>query len=89
MEYAKTISLFLMDKDPNGRLQCELSNWNGKAYRIPRNRVQDCAGIEELGTAAVYMLFGKDADGSGRVYIGEAEMAFDRLRQHLTEEKDF
>jgi hypothetical protein len=35
-KYGKTIKLFLMDADPDGRVICELSNWTGKAYRIPR-----------------------------------------------------
>ena len=35
-KYGKTIILFLMDADPDGRMVCELSNWNGKTYRILR-----------------------------------------------------
>lgn len=33
--FGKTISLFLIEGDPNRRWVCELSNWNGKAYKIP------------------------------------------------------
>jgi hypothetical protein len=36
MKYGKTIKIFLIDGDPNGRMSCELSNWSGKAYKIPR-----------------------------------------------------
>ena len=87
--FAKTIKMFLLDADPNGRIICELSNWTGKAFRIPRGRVKDCADRNELKTTAIYFLFGNpEAPGSKpAVYIGETENLFERLRQHL--EKEF
>ena len=36
MKFGKTIKIFLIDGDPNGRMSCEISNWSGKAYKIPR-----------------------------------------------------
>lgn len=41
MKHPKSIRFFLMDGDPAGRLSVELSNWTGKAYRIPRNLVNN------------------------------------------------
>lgn len=38
--FGKTIRLFLMDGISNGRIVCELSNWSGKAYKIPRGFVK-------------------------------------------------
>ena len=38
--FAKTIKLFLLDGIPNGRMTCELSNWTGKAYKLPRNIIK-------------------------------------------------
>jgi len=55
VKYGKTIKLFLLDADPDGRVICELSNWTGKAYRIPRGKVKDCADREELKSTAVYL----------------------------------
>ncbi|ERP39222.1 GIY-YIG nuclease family protein [Chitinivibrio alkaliphilus] len=89
IKFGKTIKLFLMDADPEGRMVCELSNWTGKAYRIPRGRVKDCADREELRSTAVYLLFGK-ADSSAsrpKVYIGEAENVYNRLVQHVAEKE--
>ncbi len=88
--FGKTIKLFLLDGIPNGRMTGELSNWTGKAYRIPRTRVKDCADREELLTTGVYLLFGKsdEAEGKDIVYIGEAENIYKRLLQHLNE-KDY
>ncbi|MFN8254931.1 MAG: GIY-YIG nuclease family protein [Bacteroidales bacterium] len=90
MKFGKTIKLFLIDGDTNGRMTCELSNWTGKAYKIPRNSIKICSDRPELQTTGVYMLLNKNADLSekGQLYIGEAEDIFKRLIQHV-KEKDF
>lgn len=89
MKFGKTIKIFLIDGDPNGRMSCELSNWSGKAYKIPRIKVKDCSDREDLtSSTGVYLLFGKDEDGKDQVYIGEAENILKRLYQQLSS-KDF
>ncbi|SFD85939.1 GIY-YIG nuclease family protein [Thermophagus xiamenensis] len=86
--YGKKITLFLIDGVPNGRITCELSNWTGKAYKIPRIYLSDSSKREELKKPGVYLLFGKDEANNDKVYIGEAEVIYDRLKQHLSQ-KDF
>jgi hypothetical protein len=88
-KFGKTIKLFLLDADPDGRMICELSNWTGKAYRIPRVKVKDCSDRSELKTTAVYLLFGKAESSTSKpkVYIGEAENAYSRLVQHVSEKE--
>lgn len=88
MRFGKTLKIFLLDGDPNGRMSCELSNWSGKAYKIPRIKIKDCSDRADLISTAVYLLFGKDEEGKDQVYIGEAESILKRLSQHLTQ-KDF
>ncbi|NLC49465.1 MAG: DUF4357 domain-containing protein [Bacteroidales bacterium] len=88
MKFGKTIKIFLIDGDPNGRMSCELSNWSGKAYKIPRIKIKNCTDREDLTSTGVYLLFGKDDDGKDQVYIGEAESILKRLNQQLTS-KDF
>lgn len=88
MAFGKTIKIFLIDGDPNGRMTCELSHWTGKAYKIPRNKIKDCKDRADLFNTGVYLLLGKDADGNDAVYIGEAETILNRLNQHLAQ-KDF
>lgn len=88
MKFGKTIKIFLIDGDPNGRMSCELSNWSGKAYKIPRIKIKDCTDRADLTSTGVYLLFGKDEDGKDQVYIGEAESILKRLNQQLTQ-KDF
>jgi hypothetical protein len=88
MKFGKTIKIFLIDGDPNGRMSCELSNWTGKAYKIPRIKIKECTDRDDLVSTGVYLLFGKDEEGKDQVYIGEAESIIKRLNQHLTQ-KDF
>jgi glycerol-3-phosphate cytidylyltransferase-like family protein len=88
MKFGKTIKIFLIDGDPNGRLSCELSNWTGKAYKIPRIKIKDCTDRDDLVSTGVYLLLGKDEEGKDQVYIGEAESILKRLSQHLNQ-KDF
>lgn len=81
--FGKTISLFLIEGDPNKRWVCELSNWNGKAYKIPRIEVKRCGDRKDISACGVYFLFGKnDTDNQMIVYIGEAENVYERLKQH-------
>jgi hypothetical protein len=89
IKYGKTIKLFLMDADPDGRIVCELSNWTGKAYRIPRGKVKDCSDREDLRSTTVYLLFGKPETSTdkAKVYIGEAENAYARLVTHVSEKE--
>jgi hypothetical protein len=88
MKFGKTIKIFLIDGDPNGRMSCELSNWSGKAYKIPRIKIKDCTDRSDMTSTGVYLLFGKAEDGKDQVYIGEAESILKRLNQQLTS-KDF
>lgn len=91
MNFAKTIKIFLVDCDTAGRLICELSNWSGKSYKIPRNLIKNCADRPDLlKTTGVYLLINRWIDTSerGQLYIGEAEDILKRLSQHV-KEKDF
>jgi len=83
--FAKKIELFLMDGTANGRWACELSNWSGKAYKIPRTLLSESKDRSDLASTGVYFLLGKSdsPDEKARIYIGEAENLFERLKQHL------
>jgi len=88
MAFGKTIKLYLIEGTPDGRMTCELSNWSGKSYKIPRIRVKDCTDRPELTNPGVYMLFGALQDEQDAVYIGEAENVYSRLIDHVAK-KDF
>ncbi len=82
MAYGKTIELFLVNGTADSLIIAELSNWNGKAIKIPRIEISSCER-EDITQAGVYFLFCKEDDGSDSVYIGEAENVKERLVQHL------
>ena len=85
----KIIRQFLIDGVADGRWVSELSNWTGKAYKIPRTYINACADREDLSNTGVYFLFGTNDDTDGQqVYIGEAENVINRIKQHVAE-KDF
>lgn len=83
----KFISLFLIDGSVDGVVTCELFNWTGKGYKIPRNLLKTVANQDDLKKAGVYFLVGYDEADCPTVYIGEAEEVYKRLTQH--QDKDF
>jgi Domain of unknown function (DUF4357) len=83
----KTISMFLLDGSADGRIACELFNWTGEAYKIPRNLLRSSAERRDLYRAGVYFLFGRDETTNeiGIAYIGEAEEILPRLQRQQQE----
>ncbi|MCJ8209944.1 GIY-YIG nuclease family protein [Mucilaginibacter sp. RS28] len=88
MSFGKTIRLFLVEGSPNGMITAELSNWTGKAFKIPRIKVKDYLRRDELHKAGVYILFGKNENNEDAAYIGEGEPVIDRIKSHDIK-KDF
>ena len=82
MAYVKSIELFLANGTADSLITAELSNWNGKAIKIPRIEVSDCKR-DDIKGAGVYFLFCKEEDDSDSVYIGESETIQERLNQHI------
>jgi hypothetical protein len=86
--FGKTIRLFLVEGNTNGMITAELSNWTGKAFKIPRIKLKEYAGREELKNPGVYILFGKNDNNDDAAYIGEGEPITDRIQSHYSK-KDF
>lgn len=89
MARGKSINMYLMDGDVNGRIKCTLANWTGLAFKIPRTSLDLCKDRDELKQTGVYFLFGKDDQtDKGVVYIGQAgirkngEGILNRLQEH-------
>ncbi len=88
--HGKTIRLFLIEGVSSGRWKCELSNWTGLAYRVPRTMAAGCSDRRDLFSTGVYFLIGKTEDGSrDKVYIGEAESVFRRISDHMSSGKEW
>ena len=60
MAFSKTIQLYIFDGNPNGRIMCELSNWNGRVYKISRNELMEFAKRSDSEYTGVYFLLGKE-----------------------------
>ncbi len=93
----KTIQLYLMDGDVNGRIKCTIGGWTGVLYKIPRADLEKCKNRDHLKQTGVYFLFGTD-DEAGRelVYIGQAGVRkngggiLSRLQEHkCNQDKDY
>ena len=84
--YGKAIELFLANGTADSLVTAELSNWNGKAIKIPRIEVANC-NRKDIHGVGVYFLFCQEDDGTDSVYIGEAEDVHKRLMQHLQDYK--
>ena len=87
MSIGKLISLFLIDGTTDSIVACELHNWTGKGYKIPRNKLKELSTRLDLKKAGVYFLIGRDENDKEAIYIGEAEDVLKRLLQH--QDKDF
>ncbi|MBC8610066.1 Uncharacterised protein [uncultured Ruminococcus sp.] len=88
MVRGKTIRQFLIDGITTGRWVSELSNWTGKAYKIPRTYINKCDDRKDLNNTGVYFLFGVNDDtDSQQVYIGEAENVLNRIKKHVVEKE--
>ena len=84
---SRTVTIFFKDGIENGRLKCQLSNWDGVAYKIPRTFLSNCKNDDEFIKTGIYMLFGKDIDSDiDKVYIGETENLYTRLAEHISED---
>lgn len=83
------ITMILKNGIPTGIVQCNLDEWIGVSYKIPRNRLNEAKELKNIDNTGVYILFGVDEEtGEDRAYIGEAENIYKRLMQH-NKTKDF
>lgn len=80
--FGKAIELFFVDGTSNGVVTAELRNWSGKAIKIPR--IEVCKyNDEELSCVGVYLLYCTDEIGNEKIYVGESEDVYTRLKQHI------
>lgn len=88
MKFGKTIKIFLIEGNASSLMTCELSNWTGKAYKVPRLELNKLMERPDVAQAGIYLLFGRKENNKDLAYIGEAENIILRLNQQI-KEKDF
>lgn len=82
----KTLELFLEDGTINGVIEVELSNWDGKAIKIPRKKFSDYK--EDLSHEGIYFLICENTEtDKEEVYIGESSNVYDRNYNRLHNQK--
>lgn len=84
----KTIQIFLPDGNPRGVRLAEITSRTVLGIVIPRAHLDIAATRTELSAVGVYYLLGESEQAQPLVYVGEAEDAILRLRQH-NKSKDF
>ena len=81
----KTISIYLPDGNPRSIKVCNLRDSIVSAVLIPRSKFKNFSNRDELQRAGIYFLIDEhDELGTQEIYIGEAEVLLDRLRNHNT-----
>lgn len=83
--HGKTISVFLMDGEIDGKVKVTISGWDGLVYRIPRNMLEKCKDYEAFSYCGIYLLL--DVDDK-KIYVGQADVRasggalFKRISEH-------
>ena len=85
MAPGKSIRIYLADGSVTGIRHGEIVNWTGQAIACPRTRFQELREWAEAKRPGIYFLFGQNEEtGQDSVYVGEAEVVFDRLCSHIS-----
>ena len=87
MSYWKTITTYLVDWNPTWIKTIELSNWIWKWIIIPRAKLKDAKGRDELNKPAVYFLFWDNEEWEEFAYIWEAENLINKIQNHDSNNK--
>lgn len=90
MSLGKSVRIYLKEGNVSGIKLGEVVNHTIQALSCPRNKLSDLNKFfsKEVNRPGVYFLIGEDENDQNKVYIGEAENVWDRLRNHDTK-KDF
>jgi len=90
MTLGKSVRIYLKDGNVSGIKLGEIVNHTIQALSCPRTRISDLNKFfsKEINRPGIYFLIGEDENNKNKVYIGEAENVWDRLKNHDTK-KDF
>jgi hypothetical protein len=83
-----SIRIFLADGTPDGIRFVDKSNWVGRALVASRAQLGQALQRGEMGRPGVYLLLGSSEGGAERLYVGEADVLRERMKQHASH-KDF
>lgn len=80
-----SVRIFLADGTPDGLRIVEKSNWTGRAVMCSRAQYPNLRGRDEFARPGVYVLLSPAStlQGGQAIYIGQADVARERLDTHL------
>jgi len=85
----KVVTLILKNGKSTGIMECNIDEWSGICYRIPRSELKEALELEYIKFPGIYILFGNETDTAlPLAYIGETERLDVRLLSH-NRNKDF
>lgn len=84
MNLGKSIRIYLKEGTVSGIKLAEVVNHTIQALSCPRNKLPDLNKYfnKESNKPGIYFLFGDDGTNKVKVYIGEAENVWDRIKTH-------
>lgn len=82
----QVVTLILKNGNAQGILECQIDEWYGISYKIPRNKIREAKDLDYINNTGVYILFGEEAETSKKIaYIGETEKIYERIKKHNIE----
>lgn len=78
----KTVTTYLIDRDPKGTQYAFISNKICQMFVVPRSNLSYLNTQEKLQKPAFYILLGEDESTKPQVYIGETENFKERVKDH-------
>ncbi|MBE0399518.1 GIY-YIG nuclease family protein [Halomonas sp. FME1] len=79
-----SIRIFLADGTPEGLRVIEKSNWTGRAVVANRSQFERALARSEMAQPGVYVLTGLTEEGASKLYVGEADVLGERIKQHVS-----
>ena len=76
----QVITTILLDDNPNGLRSVVIDNWSGRAFIIPRGKLNEAQELEKMQHPGIYFLFGEGTDAE-TLYIGKSDNLSSRLSQ--------
>lgn len=87
----RKVTIYMIDGNAVGPRTVEIGNWTGKAIYSSRSSIAEILKRPEFDNPAVYVLQSQSDTGDyyDKIYIGETEVLRDRMKTHLSSDRDF
>lgn len=80
---SKSLKIFVTGDSPRSLKKITLFNWSGFAFLGTRTHKKQLEQRQELAGTGLYFLFSDPENGIVKMYIGETDNFFNRIKQHI------